>query len=198
MRTFCIYCSELADRHRRAMEHMAKHCPEAQFINGIHAETFGIMAWRSYKLDSPTMGTLIPMAHTGLCLSHYMVWTICSVLPDEQFLVLEDDAEFSEGWREKMLAALKDCPADWDMLLIGSSNTFDKPHVKISETLFRVSYPMATHAYIIRRKALPVLLSVRDATMKIDVALIMKAYPKLNVYTVLPRLVGQHGTELWP
>ncbi len=199
MTIFAIYCPELPERYEAAKLHFSQMGVDAQFVRGIHAQTFGILSWRPYTIDHPALGYVIPMAHVGLCLSHYMVWSMASVLPDDYVMVLEDDAEFPENWKARVDKALANAPEDWDMILAGNSNCSDKPTEYINGALFSVKYPFCTHAYIVRKKALPVLLDrVRDASLKIDVALITLAYPHLNIYTVLPRCIHQRGTVLTP
>jgi len=169
----------------------------ARFVNGIHAETFGILAWRTYKKDNPKGGDLIRLAQVGLCLSHYMVWQVCEFLSDDLFMVLEDDAEFPADWKERLDDAMSCVPSDFDILLIGSSNCLDKPSERINGHVFEVKYPFCTHAYIVTKTAVTQLLElVKDASMHIDIALIEKAYPHLRVYTTLPRIVGQRGRVL--
>lgn len=197
MTIFCISCpKELPEEHAAAVAHFKERGVEAEFVNGIHAETFGILAWRPYTRDDPKGGFLIRMAQVGLALSHYMVWQICLFHGDDTFLILESDAEFPENWKARMEQAMSDAP-DWDILLIGNSNCADKPQTQIKGEVFEVKYPFTTHAYLVRLKAIPTLLELcRDASMHIDITLIDRAYPKLRTFTVLPRVVGQRGREL--
>jgi hypothetical protein len=90
---------------------------------------------------------------------------------------------------------MKDLPDDWEFFC-GNSNTLDKPgKIRASGS----EYPFCTHAYIIRNEALGTLLTYcRDATLNVDLLLMRDAYPRLKVYTMLPRLVDQTGTFLHP
>ena len=178
-------------------EHLLKRDIFPHFINGIYGETFGILPSRPYNVDNPGRGDLTPISQVGLTLSHYMAWTVCANLPGEEFLILEDDARFPEDWRARLELAKSDLPDDWEIFLIGNSNTSDKEKQHVCGDVWEVKYPFCTHAYILKRRALPVLLtSCRDATTKIDLLMIREAYPKLRVYTMLPRLVEQRGTDL--
>lgn len=199
MTIFCISCpKELPDEHAAAMAHFKERGVEAEFINAIHAETFGILAWRPYRKDCPKAGHLTKMAATGLSLTHHMIWQICVYHGDDTFLILEADAEFPENWKQRMEQAISDCPDDWDVLLLGNSNCSDKPQNHIKGEVFEVKYPFCTHAYCVKHKALRTLLEIRDAATNIDIAMIEQAYPKLRVFSVLPRIVGQRGRELMP
>lgn len=196
MTVFCISCpAELPESHEASVTHLLERKVKAQFVNGVHAEKFGIMSCRPYRKNRP--GEIIDIGQVGLNLSHYMVWQVCLFHSDEVFLILEDDCELPENWRERLDKAIADAPEDWDIIIAGSSHTSDKPTTHIKGELFRVEYPFCTHCYLVRRKALPVLIEhCRDAAMKIDIALIEYAYPKLNVFTVLPRIAEQRGAPL--
>ncbi len=202
MKTFAITCSEFNDRMLISDKHFFDRDIKVSWINGIHGETFGLLPSRPYNEDNPGQGHLTPISQVGLTLSHYMVWSICYHWPvdegrDEGFMILEDDAKFPVDWKERLDTAMTDLPDDWDIFLIGNSNTEDKEKKHVCGDVWEVKYPFCTHAYLVRRKALPVLLThCRDATMKIDLLLIKKAYPLLRVFTMLPRLVEQRGTDL--
>lgn len=198
MKILSIECPELSLNSLRNREHLKKRGINASFIQGIHGETFGVLPSRPYNVDRPGQGHLTPISQVGLTLSHYMAWTVCFHLPDEEFMILEDDAKFPDDWSERLHLAISDLPDDWEIFLIGNSNTEDREYkAHICGDVWEVKYPFCTHAYMIRRKALDTLLAVcRDATLNIDLLLIRSAYPKLRVYTMLPRLVDQRGTEL--
>ncbi len=207
MKTFIICCPEFPERNEAAKRHLNSRGIEPESIWGIHGETFGLLPSRPYNEDRPGCGFLNPISQVGLMLSHYMVWQVCQYWPgdhdersdcfEDWYLILEDDAHFPMDWKERLDVAMTDIPSDWDIFLIGSSNTHDKPKKQICGDVWEVKYPFCTHAYMVRRKALQTLLAnCRDATLKIDISLIKNAYPLLKVYTMLPRLVEQRGTEL--
>lgn len=197
MKTFCISCPELPERRSTAEKHFQAMGVEATFIDGIHADTFGILSWKPYEHDYPGRGHLIPTSQVGLFLSHYMVYQVCLHLPESTFLILEDDAKFPDGWSSRFEKAMEDVPGDWDIVLVGSSNCADKPCDQIKNEIWEIKYPFCTHAMMIHKKALPVMLrELRGAPMQIDLALILHVYPKLKVYTIWPRIVGQRGMDL--
>ncbi len=208
MKTFLITCPELTNDLIEAKKHLDARGIEFDVIHAIHGETFGLLPSRPYNEDRPGQGHLTPISQVGLTLSHYMTWQVCQHWSDEwewdtedwdkhQFLIMEADAKFPADWKERLDTAMTDLPDDWDIFLIGNSNTHDKEKKHICGDVWEVKYPFCTHAYMVRRKALPVLLThCRDATMKIDLLMIKKAYPLLRVFTMLPRLVEQRGTDL--
>ena len=95
VKTFCITLPETPGRHTAAEAHFKEHGVDARFIYGVNAKKFGLLTCRNYEVDHPGSGYITSQKHVGLCLSHYMVWSICRELPDDKFLILEDDAQFS-------------------------------------------------------------------------------------------------------
>lgn len=234
MKTFCITLPETQGRHAAAEAHFKERGVDARFIWGVNAKKFGLMTHHFYEVDHPNTGYTINAKHCGLCLSHYMVWSICKEIDDDKFLILEDDAEFPVDWFARMEYAIADAPADTDMLFVGSCNCGDKPKEHIKGDVWRigkqpisnemsdvagVTWPLAdsnalflpplaqeiafgptcTHAYIVYKKALEkLLMTQRDIWAPIDLALIFRSFPHLNVYTVLPRICGQRGQDIAP
>jgi len=197
MRTFLLYCPEIKGDLENATTHLNHRGVEFDPVFAIHGETFGLLPSRPYNEDHPGQGHLTPISQVGLTLSHYMLWTALQFIPGDAFMVLESDAKFPMDWKERLFEAMTDLPEDYDIFLIGNSNTSDKEKKHVCGDVWEVFYPFTTHSYIVRKKALKTLLeNCRDATVKIDILLIKQAYPKLKVLTMLPALVMQRGTEL--
>ncbi len=202
MKAFCITLPETPERTAAAKAHFAERGVDGiTFVDGIHAETFGLYTTHPYLIDDPKRGGhIIPQRQVGCMLSHFMLWTALSLLDEAgPFLILEDDAEFSEDWAARLNWALKNTPSDVDLLYIGSGLTEDKPKTQVAFNVWEVMYPLCTHAYIVWKKALPVLLSTqRDIWAPVDLSLYFRSLPLLKVYTVLPRIVSQRNMEIAP
>ncbi len=197
MKTFLITCPELPNDLTEAKKHLDARGIDFDVIRAIHGETFGLLPSRPYNEDRPGQGHLTPISQVGLTLSHYMTWQVCQHSLGDTFMILEADCKFPVDWKERLDVAMSDLPPDWEIFLPGNSNTHDKPSTHVCGDVYEVKYPFTTHCYILKKKALDVLLThCRDATMKIDLLMIREAYPLLRVYTCLPRLVEQRGTDL--
>jgi GR25 family glycosyltransferase involved in LPS biosynthesis len=198
MRVIGISIPEHAKRLTEAKAHCAERRVPVEWIQGINSEACGLVHTHPYPNDG-NPNYLMPQRQVGCMLSHYMVWTALQVSGDACALVIEDDAHFPDDWYSRTMRAILETPPDADMLLIGSSNCDDKPKEQIGENVWEVKWPFATHAYVLWQKAIPVLLATqRDVWAPVDLSLYFRTYPKLRVFTVLPRIVDQRGTPLSP
>jgi GR25 family glycosyltransferase involved in LPS biosynthesis len=208
---YCITLDETPDRTKRLTDHLDAMSVSFTLFDGINAEAHGLTTVNPYEVDGPGSGYIMPQKHTGLCLSHWLLWkeldrkefkvedsvSDCYASFRDKFLILEDDAEFAPDFR-KTLSEINP-PDDWDIILIGSCNCCNQPKKEVSPGLYKVHNPMCTHAYIVRHRALPMLINMhKKIWAPIDLALIFGAYEALNVYCVLPRIVSQHGQEICP
>jgi GR25 family glycosyltransferase involved in LPS biosynthesis len=196
MRTFVITLRGSTDR----LEQTKKSFGEGlQVFYGINGEEMGLRTVHPYEVDHPGSGYLISPKHVGLCLSHHMLWGALSLLPDDHFLILEDDAEFTPGWRDYLAADLPLLPPSWDLFYIGSCNCAGAEREFIGGGVYRVRWPMCTHAYMVRRKALPILLERhRRVFAPIDLSMMFQCLPGMEVFARLPRLVHQRNTDISP
>lgn len=196
----CITLDSTPERTARLKAHLDSEQIIHRLFTGVNAAEMGLTTINAYEVDGPGNGYIMPQKHTGLCLSHWLLWRdIRNNYSESQdaHLVVEDDVEFLAGWHDTLDAIVP--PEDWDMILIGSCNCMDKERKEVSPGLFKVHQPQCTHAYLVRSKALSVLIEEQKKIWApIDLALIFGAYNNLNVYTVLPRICGQHNQEIMP
>lgn len=208
-------------------------------VAGVHAVQWGITSRHFYMRDTwgrlihkygNTLPNLMPDElknpyyigdpKVGGIISHYILYNVMAAMPHDYFMVLEGDARFIDGWKEKLEAALKIIPPDFDFLYVGHSDAADKEGVAVLssagggapqgaevEGLYHYPhregkenyYPMCGHCYIVAKKALPIILATQRGTSDpVDIQLIYDAFPHLNVYAILPRLADQPGTNLNP
>jgi len=193
--TYCITLPEYPTRMEAVRSYFLSNGLQVKFFYGIHAERFGLYTGWRYDVDHPGTGYHIGGKNVGCWLSHYMLWSALTLAEGDHFMVLEDDAEFCPNWRTRMDQALADVPPDFDMLYVGSCNCGDKPKTQVKGEVWDVRYPFCTHAYIVARKALPVLIATqRKVYAPIDCSMTFHSHPLLKVYTVLPRIFNQKNT----
>jgi len=181
------------------INHFVERGVDVQFFYGIHAPKLGIVTTLPYEVDNPGSGFNMGAKAVGCWLSHRALWAALLLLPDTEFFVIEDDAVFAPDWRERMSKALQAAPSDWDMIYVGSCCTEGKVKGSLGGGLYDVRYPMCTHGYLVRRKALLALIETQDEARcygPIDISMTFHSHPKLKIYTILPRVLDQYGTTI--
>jgi hypothetical protein len=168
LRTYALYCAELPERGAVLRAHLAERGVRASLVRSVHGRTWGLRTTREYE-----PGRTLPPGHVGLDLGF---WFLCQHIllanprdPDDaEHLLLEDDAVLPpDFWSQlgRLEAELAVACPDWDLVFLGMADR--EPHVwhKVSERLgppdsrlCRLHDPFGTHALLVRRRALPVLL----------------------------------------
>ena len=198
MKRYVITLRETPERRKACRRHLEDvGFSDYTFWNGVNALKWGLMTRNTYDVDHPGSGFIIPMKHVGLHLSHWILWNIAYESDNEITSIMEDDVALAGDWQARLESVLKAAPEDWDIIMLGSCNTTGKPATHVNGSLFEVKYPQCTHWYLIRRKALPILISTQEKSWApIDLALIFNSFPQLRVYTAIPRLASQHNMDL--
>lgn len=195
---YCISCRNQKHRLTRTLEHL-----KTRGITGVipfwaydYKET-GLYGIHNYEVDAPGSGFNIGEKLMHLNLSHQAVWQILAYGNKDAALILEDDAKFDEDWKERYDSAMSVCPSDWDIIYLGSCCAMHQAMTCLNKNLFQVSGVMCCHAYMVRKKAAPIMLqSQQKFWAPVDIALCFESHPKLKVYTILPRLADQFDTVI--
>lgn len=197
-RAFCISL-EGSPRWPEREAHFKERDITAERFRGFDGDASGLVATISYEVDKPNSGYKISSKGVGMAISHVMLWTALLHMPEDAWMILEDDAEFVPDWWERFKISTRDIPETWDMVFLGSCNCFDKRQEPVAPGLFHVYYPSCTHAYMVSRKALPLLLDTNKRIYApIDCSLLLNSFQHLDVYTILPRLASQKDTFIRP
>lgn len=199
LRTFAICPQEQLQRQRMGAKHFAEQGLTVEIFNSLNAGQSGVITRWTYEVDDPGSGFMMGPKPVNIWLGHWGLWQTLQYLPEQHFLILEIDARFPEQWRPRIENALRNVPADFDFLFIGSCCTKGRPTTPIAPEIFEVKWPMCLHAYIVSKKVLPLMIStLRKVWAPIDIQLTFELFYKLEVkcYTVLPRIVGQFDTEI--
>lgn len=169
-------------------------------FNGWNNSIAKLRATYPYELDVPGSGLLMKETSVGIYLSHWMLWNYLATLPGDSFFIFEDDVLFEPNWKQQWLDDLARLPADWDLFYVGSCCVSGWPdNAQFSECIWRTKKAQCLHAYMVRAKALPVMLEkTQKVWAPIDLALLWECQPNLNVFVRIPRLVNQADMELPP
>lgn len=197
IRPFVLVVPEVPERTDKIQKHFKERGLEVENFYGLSSALSGLRTVHPYEVDAPGSGYTIGPKNVVQMLNGCMLWTALGLMPEQHFMSLDWDAQFPEEWKPRLEKALRDVPADFDVLSIGSCCTKGKPMTHIAGDIWEVKYPMCGHGLIYSKKAFPVLLKTqRKIYAPADIAMMTHSYPLLKVYTVLPRLVEQFDTPL--
>lgn len=200
--TFVIGCEELPDRKQAITAHLRQMWVPFTFVRSVHGKTWGLRTVHQYEPDKH-----ISPGHVGLDLGHWIAWQVAhnTVYADNCWMLfLEDDAVLPDGWANRyreLLAELDQRFPECEFCFVGLCET--QPHVwhKVTERigggdsrLCRLNDPFGTHAYIVRKRALPVLMDrCAIAERNMDQQLFLRVLKDNHVQwcAVLPTMVTQ-------
>ena len=199
MRAICICLPEYPERIEKAKAHFAARGLDVALFYGINAPVAGLATWHAYEVDHPGEGYRMGPKQTGCWLSHYMLWNAMTRMPDDAYLVLEDDAQLCDGFKEKLDQALRDVPSDYQFLHPGHCCVEGTPMRHVAGSVYECKDMLCTHGYVIRRNVTPYLLKTfRKCWAPIDIQLKLEVFPHVRTYAVVPRIISQFDTPLSP
>ena len=201
MKTFCICLPERPDQIEAAKKHFEKAGVEnLEWIWGLDSNVSGLDTVHCYEVDAPGSGFKMGPKPTGIWLAHWTTWQVIMRSTEEHVMVLETDAKFEPGWKEKFEEALKIVPHNYDFLHIGHCCMEGFNDRKwIGGSVWESKRAQCSHAYVIRRAVIPFILkTLRKVWAPVDIQIQMECFPSLKCYAVMPRLVSQHCTDLPP
>lgn len=193
-----ISCTEMVQRHAAARECFAKLPWPVSWWRGVHGLTWGLETVLRYT-DDGDPDYCVSTGHVGLDLSHWHLWQHLLHSPGDEWLVLEDDAVLCPEFEPRYEAAYSQLPSGWQLAYVGWIPS-GRGEYELSERVGLVEGPFGTHALLLRRSALDVLLDTCAlAWAHIDIQVGARALPHLRHYAFRPSLVSQR-TYLgeWP
>lgn len=194
-RTFVLTVDRQIARFDRTAAHLNERGIPWERLNGFDNERCQLRPVKTFDLDR--VGERIGGKHICATLTHYLCWFLMSYQPDDHFIVMEYDVEIPPDFVQKYEAVMASLPDDWQVCFLGSCCTAGRESTHIKDNIYEVKYPLCGHGLMYRKSALPILLREHQSIYQpLDVALFMQSLPQLRTYTVLPRIVEQHGTYL--
>lgn len=200
---FCITLRRTEARWLKEKAHLESVGINAKPFYGVDGQEWRLVTPHNYEVDHPNSGFNISKSKSGvvdsklvaLILSHVTLWTILQWMEDDYFMILEDDAKFPYDWREQFDLAIRSVPDDWDVLYTGSCCAGGKPATHKAGNVFEIHFPLCTHSYLVKRRAIPFLLEgCKKIYAPLDIAMANHTFPHLRVYTVMPRIAEQWDT----
>ena len=192
---FCLTLKDTPKRREYAEYHFKQHGLDVSFFEGINGKKFGLKTTIPYKDDNPDGDDyFIKQGRIGCLLSHYMLWQTLWHLHHEEILILEDDAFLCENFHERFLEFKKQLPDDWQYVFVGHCCLPPEDYqLKVTNNIITTTHaPMCTHAYMIKKSSIPVLLDTNhQAWAAVDIQIQKKTLKILKHYVFMPPLVEQ-------
>lgn len=179
------------DRLTSTLEHLNKVGISPVLFSGIDAVVNQLYT----KLEKNEIGLKFTNGRIGCFLSHYMLWNHLYHSDIEEVIILEDDVRFVDNYKELYEDYMTQLPKDWQYVFIGSAGIMRNFEKSVSKNIV-ISKPYCTHAYMIKRSALKILLE-ECFVMKtyIDMQIRQFVLHKLKYYVFNPPLINQVSVE---
>jgi GR25 family glycosyltransferase involved in LPS biosynthesis len=192
---FCLTLKDTPKRREYAEQHFKENGLDVEFFEGINGTTFGLRTTIPYK-DDNTEGYdyFISSGHIGCILSHLMLWKTLQYLPYEEIIILEDDVILCNNFINKLNVYKSQLPNDWQYVFVGHCCLPpENYHIKVTENIITTTHPpMCTHAYMIKKSSLPLLLDTNhSAWAHIDIQIQKRSLKQLKHYVLMPPLAEQ-------
>jgi len=193
-RTFCVTLKETPLRKKAFQESAKKAGIEATMFDGILGTRMGLIAKFPNTIECPGGNVMLNERALGCNMSHFILWHVLKYLPDEEFLIFEDDALIEPDFKEKFFPIYEKLPIDWQMAYVGWIRYGnDVPSLMVSEGL-SIRIPTATHAYLVKKSVLEELCNcMMPFQSNIDLTIVHRLLPKIRYYVFDPSLVEQRS-----
>ena len=191
-RTFCVTLKETPLRTKSFLDAASKIGLPFEFFYGVFGQRLGLIPKLANELECPGKNNF--MGENGLAcnLSHLILWNVLKHLPEEEFLIFEDDAVFCPDFINKFQSLYSNLPTDWEFVYVGwVPNGRDNAPVVVNEGI-TIRLPNATHAYLVKKSALEILCEgLLPIQSNIDLTIVSRCLPKLKYYVFDPPIVNQ-------
>lgn len=197
-KVFYINSRRRTDRFQRIRKRLQDQGIEAERIEAVWG---GTVDPKSYVVQAPRVLTL---PEIGCWLSHRGIYERIKEEGWERTLILEDDAEFCEGFADLFTELYSKVPSGWDFIYFGRwsfSTYWTKADKHKSEFigLLEEIYPRLwkaedcwhTHSYAINSKCVDFLLKETEVMTNCIDGQLASIHNQLKVYAIHPAIISQ-------
>ena len=193
-RTFCVSLRETPKRREEAIKYFKQVGLNVEMFDGIHGESFGLKTTIPNYDILPGREYFIPQGAVGCILSHLMLWNVLINQPEDEFFIIEDDVLVCENFSEKFTKFKLELPEDWQMVYVGWIKYDEPPITHVSENVVIPDPIFCTHAYLVKKSALKILIETNQlAWNPLDIQINKRSLPKLKYYAAKTSLVTQRS-----
>lgn len=190
---FIINLDHRQDRWSRCVEEMKKwRITNYERFSAIKPNIKDLEPKLYSNLVSPHRGKpRYICAAMGCKMSHYEIIKLSKARGYKQILILEDDVEFKDGWKDILEYAMGELPEEWHMLYL-SGNHREKPTDVGRRHLKKVTNTLTTHSYILNHTIFDTLLNqMMEISAEIDNVYTLVQSQLYKSFTVHPGITTQ-------
>jgi len=192
---FCLTLKDTPKRREYAENHFKQHDLDVEFFEGINGSKFGLKTKIPYNDDDPNgPDYFIKEGRIGCLLSHFMLWKTIWHNNYDEILILEDDVVLCENFKEKLIELKNKLPDDWQYVFVGNCCLVPPEYqTSVRDGIIIPSHPpMCTHAYMIKKSSIPVLIETNSqAWSAVDIQIQKRTLKILKYYVCEPPLAKQ-------
>ena len=108
-------------------------------------------------------------------------------------IILEDDCEFIPNFKDDLSVALRQLPADWDMLYFGANHK--KPLWMVSDNIGKCIHTLTTSSYAVKSTIYDKIIDQlsNHTDRPVDEIYRVLIHHQVNAYGIKPTLIYQSG-----
>lgn len=180
---FCINLDSRKDRWDESKQEFEKY--------NLKVERIPAISGKSMNLEFPDE---IREGAVGCSLSQLFALKLAKQYELNNFLLLEDDIQFSSDLNDVFPEIIKQVPSDWDMLYLGGQHFHGMNLEKINENVFKCEYTLAAHSVAFNKTVFDRFINkLIDVTKPCDVHY-AESHKEINAYVIIPHLTWQRGS----
>lgn len=199
MPTYIIGCDEMPERKQFALNQLKENNINFTYWRGLYGRTSGLSTTLVHNYWPDGKPYYINPSMISLSLNHLFLYQHCLTNNYEQVVILEDDFQLENGWRNRMATMLSCLPKDYDMVYLGwlyeghkrkYKHVVDCLYNEVDDCIF------GTHAMLISNKGLKILAETnRSYDKPLDVSIYFKSLPKMKYFVCHPSIITQKSQQ---
>jgi GR25 family glycosyltransferase involved in LPS biosynthesis len=130
----------------------------------------------------------------GCALSHVELWRKIKNDNEDFALILEDDVQFTDNFKEKLDDLLHCLPETWDIIYLGGCNLYGKKYNEklMYPTKFGARYNLCCHAMLLNKERIGGLIDIMTPIKYAIDGQLRQNFKNLEVYFVNPNMILQN------
>jgi len=189
-KTYCMSLARRPDRREQVSQNIAKVGIEFEFFDAVDGQTLDI------NYDNVSCHHLRQRpGGIAICYSFVEILKRAKELKLPHVLILEDDVDFSESFREDSAKFLSSVPEDWDMIYFGG-NHLDHFPIQVNEHAWKCVSTRASQAIIFKETTYDYFIEklLEFIQPNDDVFATSMRKRIFNAYTTIPPLTWQYAS----